>query len=542
MALQAIGRDRAPSRPGRWGVLLGLVALLAVVAVVVVGALDSGATLTGDPSALARVKLDPLAGSLVSARARDGAGKVVALAIHDGRLTPRSPVAAGERLVVTAVVRRPGWLSWALGATTTEHLTVYAPVAHVASRWLTLAPGAPLRVSFDQPVSAVAYGPAGHLAPAALPSPQRSVAVLTQASSGSVDVAAAARSWELLGAPVSVNWFPATVAGAVIASPRPGTQLSAASHIRLTFSAPVSTVLGSALPTFDPAVSGRWLRADTHTLVFTPSGAGMPLATQVHVVLPRTLAVAGLLGGAFVSSDRIGWVTPTPSTLRLQQLLAQLGYLPLGWRSSATDVPRTAAAQAAAATAPPTGFFSWRYRNTPAELVALWRPGHANMITRGAVMTFEQSNGLAVDGIAGPMVWHALLGDVIAGHRHSAPYSYVYVHQRLPQHLTLWSAGKTVLVSPGNTGIASRPTKNGTFAVFEHISSGTMTGVNPDGSHYHDPGIQWISYFNGGDAIHAFPRATFGTPQSLGCVELPLAAAAKVWPYTPIGTLVTIEN
>jgi hypothetical protein len=37
-------------------------------------------------------------------------------------------------------------------------------------------------------------------------------------------------------------------------------------------------------------------------------------------------------------------------------------------------------------------------------------------------------------------------------------------------------------------------------------------------------------------------RASFGTPQSLGCVELPLASAAKVWPYTPIGTLVTVEN
>jgi hypothetical protein len=29
--------------------------------------------------------------------------------------------------------------------------------------------------------------------------------------------------------------------------------------------------------------------------------------------------------------------------------------------------------------------------------------------------------------------------------------------------------------------------------------------------------------------------------QSLGCVELPLAASAEIWPYTPIGTLVTIE-
>ena len=74
------------------------------------------------------------------------------------------------------------------------------------------------------------------------------------------------------------------------------------------------------------------------------------------------------------------------------------------------------------------------------------------------------------------------------------------------------------------------------------IDSTTMSGANPDGTHYNDPGIRWISYFNRGDAIHAFPRASFGTPQSLGCVELPLAQAAKVWPYTPIGTLVTIEK
>ena len=49
-----------------------------------------------------------------------------------------------------------------------------------------------------------------------------------------------------------------------------------------------------------------------------------------------------------------------------------------------------------------------------------------------------------------------------------------------------------------------------------------------------------MSYFNGGDALHAFDRASFGTPQSLGCVEMQLEEAGKVWPYTPIGTLVTI--
>ena len=99
-----------------------------------------------------------------------------------------------------------------------------------------------------------------------------------------------------------------------------------------------------------------------------------------------------------------------------------------------------------------------------------------------------------------------------------------------------------MITTPGNTGVAAAPTALGTFPVFEHLAVTTMSGTNPGGSHYSDPGIKWVSYFNGGDAVHAFNRATFGTPQSVGCVELPAAAAAKVYPYMPIGTLVTIEN
>ena len=76
--------------------------------------------------------------------------------------------------------------------------------------------------------------------------------------------------------------------------------------------------------------------------------------------------------------------------------------------------------------------------------------------------------------------------------------------------------------------------------MFEHIPVGTMRGANPDGSHYVDPGILWISYFNGGEAIHGFDRPTYGFPQSVGCVEAPNATAEKIWPYTPIGTLVTV--
>ena len=157
-------------------------------------------------------------------------------------------------------------------------------------------------------------------------------------------------------------------------------------------------------------------------------------------------------------------------------------------------------------------------------------------------MMFEDTHGLDVDGFVGPKVWHALLTDSLADKRYRSGYSYVYVHRSVPQSLTLWHDGRTILSSPGNTGVPAAPTQLGTFPVFEHIPIGTMSGTNPDGTRYHDPGIRYISYFNHGDAIHAFNRASFGTPQSLGCVELPLASAARVWPQTPIGTLVTIED
>ena len=49
-----------------------------------------------------------------------------------------------------------------------------------------------------------------------------------------------------------------------------------------------------------------------------------------------------------------------------------------------------------------------------------------------------------------------------------------------------------------------------------------------------------VSYFNGGDALHGFTRAQYGSPQSLGCVEMPYSVAAEVYPYTPIGTLVDV--
>ena len=502
----------------------------------------SGARLAADARALARVEVQPFGGTLARARAFRPDGRTIPLLVRGGRVTPRVQLMPGERVTVEVVIRRPGWLAWALGSKNVERLTLRAPVAQVSDRWLTVSVGPPVRVGFDQSVSAVAAGPGGDLAFRRLDSARRSFALSRRAAAGSVEVAAAARSWERLGVPVAVSWFPPARLPVMVSSPLPGALLAPAAPIRLTFSKPLAAVLGSALPRLSPPTRGHWHQADSHTLVFIPSGFGAGFATDLRVQLPRAVALIGPAGGRLRATRRLEWTVPPGSLLRLEQLLAQAGYLPLDWQPSGPPVARTPPAELEAAVEAPKGRFSWRYLNSPSELRAIWRPTRPNEITRGAVMTFEDSHGLAVDGFAGAAVWHALLADAIAGKRRTSGYSYVYVRSSIPQSLILWHNGHTVLSSPGNTGVPAAPTQLGTFPVFEHIAVGTMSGTNPDGSHYHDPGVRYISYFNGGDAIHAFNRASFGTPQSLGCVELPLASAAKVWPYTPIGTLVTIEN
>jgi L,D-transpeptidase catalytic domain len=536
----AIGQSSSV-KPRTRNLLIGLGAVVtAALLCVVAGALAwSGATLGGDPTALASVSVQPFGGKLESERALGPDGRPIALAVSHGRLTPLTQLTPGEQVTVEVVIRRPGWLSWALGHTRRESLTVTAPVAHVSDRWPVTPSNSPIRVKFDRPVAAVAYGTAGQLGQRTAVTSVDTVAIPRTTAAGTMQVAAAARSWERLGAPVSVSWFPASRSPVAVASPAPGAQVSPALPLRLTFSKPVADVLGSKRPRLSPSTAGSWHEADSHTLVFTPTGFGAGFGTHIRLDLPRAMRVEGR---GTRPTRQIDWTVPQGSPLRLEQLLAESGYLPVNWTAAGAPVPRDAAAQLQAAITPPQGTFVWRWQDTPAELRDMWKPEEPNQITRGAVMMFENTHGLTADGLAGPAVWKALLADVMAGKHRNAGYSYVYVHRSLPQSLTLWHNGRTILRSPGNTGVPAAPTQLGTFPVFEHLASGTMSGTNPDGSKYNDPGIKWISYFNGGDALHAFPRASFGTPQSLGCVELPLASAAKVWPYTPIGTLVTIEN
>src|SRR5206468_3925219 len=93
--------------------------------------------------------------------------------------------------------------------------------------------------------------------------------------------------------------------------------------------------------------------------------------------------------GSTHATRTLDWTVPTGSTLRLQELLSQEGYLPFDWQPAGPDVRRTRAAETESAVDAPRGRFAWRYGNVPSELRALWSPGRANDMDRGAIMAFQ---------------------------------------------------------------------------------------------------------------------------------------------------------
>ena len=514
-----------------------IAALAAVVAAIVVVA-STGASLSADSAALAKVDLPLGGGRISSVSVVSGPhAQPIPVDLRGARIWPRGRIPAGERVSIQVVVKRPGWISWLSGSSDRLTLSVVTPTASVRQDYITLGPSQPLRLGFDHPVSVVSYGPsATQLGRHVLSPPSAELTLDRSAEAGTIWVAATPRTWET-ASPAAVSWFPSGAVTAAVASPAPGTQIGPSTPITLTFSKPISAALGSSRPPVSPATSGSWQQTGAHTIVFRPTGYGYGLGATVRVGLPAGVKLVG--GQASGASEAGTWNVPPGSTARLQQLLATLGYLPLRF-DPATPVASTPQAQEAAAIQPPRGTYAWRYSNVPEPLRSMWAPGVSGTMTRGAVMAFENNQGMIPDGVAGPQVWRSLMVAATAGHVSSFGYTFVMVSESSPESLTLWHSGRTVTTVPVNTGIASAPTAQGTFPVFEHISSGTMSGTNPDGSHYSDPGIPWISYFNGGDALHGFYRAQYGFPQSLGCVEMQAGDAGRVWPYTPVGTLVHV--
>ena len=524
--------------------MLGVLALLvagAVGAAAYVRSAYPSSRLVSAPQALARFTVAGWGTKLVSVSATDSHGKPVPIRrTAKGWVWPRGTLHPGETLHISLVAKRPSWAARIVGSEEHRELTVVTPSAHVKTHWIQTRTGNPVQVRFDTPVRVVVVRRGDKVAKQTLATPRRVVSLprsLTSTETGSIRVSSAARTWETESSPVRVTWFPTGHPLAAVLQPALGKTLLPVQPLVLRFSRPVESVLAGATPLLTPNVPGQWRTIDDHTVTFEPT-TGFALGHTISVELPRPATVRTKQG--LVDRSVLSWHVPDASQARLEQLLAQFGYMPLTFVSK-TTVPKDADAQLTAAALPPDGHWSWRWKKTPLSLQKLWTPGVPNKIDQGALMQFQNDHGLTPDGIATPDTWNALLADATSGKTRPAAYSYVQVSQTVPETMRLWRNGHWTVKGAANTGIASAPTENGTWPVYSHIAVGTMSGFNPDGTPYHDPGIPWISYFHGGDALHAFPRGSYGTPQSLGCVELQLDTAKQIWPLTPIGTLVTVQ-
>jgi lipoprotein-anchoring transpeptidase ErfK/SrfK len=117
----------------------------------------------------------------------------------------------------------------------------------------------------------------------------------------------------------------------------------------------------------------------------------------------------------------------------------------------------------------------------------------------------------------------------------------VSVSERIPETLEVHRGSHVALSTPANTGVAGAETATGIFPIYSRLVSTTMTGTDPDGTKYVAPDVPWVNYFNGGDAVHGYPRASYGSPQSNGCVELPIETAHTVFGMLRLGDIVEVK-
>ncbi len=360
-------------------------------------------------------------------------------------------------------------------------------------------------------------------------------------------------------------------------TPTPGSaDVAFDTSVTVDFSQPLAS--DSPFPTLSPSPPGKWVRTGPKGLRFVPEGYFAPFSTVQLSVPGGPGGIRSSHGQQLSTTVRNHFAIQGGSELRLQQLLSELDYLPVQFvramrtvptvptdrrgipassvavhqmdqmemsTTTTSTVPRPAidlepSIAAEVPAKPVGGHFVWRFGSIPTSLAVLWKPGTPNVIVTGAVMAFESAHGLATDGVAGPKVWGSLLEAVARRQVTTQPYDYVWVSQQLPESATVWRDGREIYTTPVNTGISVAPTALGTYPVYARYLVTTMSGKNPDGSSYSDPGIPWVSYFNGGDALHGYLRASYGFPQSLGCVEMPYANAETMFPLTPLGTLVTV--
>lgn len=339
---------------------------------------------------------------------------------------------------------------------------------------------------------------------------------------------------------------PGTAAGdaSAAASPLPPTRLAALPSRTLTngtgpiavaLSAPVSPT--SPAPMLVPKVAGTWSIVGSSE-VFTPASTLEPCTHYALTMWGRTSSTAhAQLGKRQTITLRVA----CPSIAGLQQALARLGYLGAKlhprYDVSVTTGPETRREAAENAFHPPRGALVPHPANAPRTQM-----GQLDAVTRGALEVYQAGRGLEASGEANAATWESLLYDETVNRRDRQPYTWVSVSESLPETLQVHRGNHVVFTTPVNTGVPGAETEQGIFPIYARYVSTTMSGTDVDGTKYVVPDVPWVNYFNGGDAVHGYPRASYGFPQSNGCVELPIEAAHTVFGMLAIGDIVEVDG
>ncbi len=110
-------------------------------------------------------------------------------------------------------------------------------------------------------------------------------------------------------------------------TPAAGTQnVPPNTPITLTFSAPVS--LQKAAPTLSPDIAGKWVQSNATTLTYALDSPLIPYTQEVVTIPGGTHGLTSKDGATLSSSHTVAFGVAAGDTLRLQQLLAELNYLP----------------------------------------------------------------------------------------------------------------------------------------------------------------------------------------------------------------------
>ena len=310
-------------------------------------------------------------------------------------------------------------------------------------------------------------------------------------------------------------------------------------HTKITISAAsVQAAKGMELRFSQPVRSVRWTYNGQHHLTSLPTpqttvwlNANLPQNAKVTFSVD---AATGRFGNSLAKPAAFSEVTPAPLYVMTNPGIYQYNVPvsgPFTLKFSAPVANRAAVAQDISFQPPVPGKLVW----TSGSL-ASFVPSNPIPPTQPELMTIR-------GGLKGPQgsSGQYLSADVKRPFI-TASDQLIVVKESKPETLTLYKNGKAVFKTLANTGIPGAATPKGHFYIRSMALYANMRGTEPNGQPYYSPHVPWVMGLFGNIAIHGYIRSSYGFPQSVGCVELPVKQARILYHMVKVGTPVDIQS